>query len=114
DFGVNGSRPSHPQLLDWLADQFVRGGWRLKSLHREILLSSTYRQVTRAGNDSLERDGENQFLSHFSRRRLDAEEIRDSMLQVAGRLNDRAGGPSVIVPIDKDLQTLLYAPTQWI
>jgi hypothetical protein len=104
DFGINGSRPSHPELLDWLASEFIDGGWSIKKMHRVILLSSAYRQATRA------RSAE---LAGFPRRRLTAEEVRDSMLAMAGKLNLKRGGPSVVVPVDDDLVKLLYAPSQW-
>jgi hypothetical protein len=115
DFGVNGSPPSHPELLDWLATEFIRSGWRVKTLHRLIVLSSTYRQASqspdaRAGSD---KDAEDRLLWRFPRRRLGAEEVRDAMLAVSGRLNDAAGGPSVVVPVEADQVKLLYSPAQW-
>jgi hypothetical protein len=115
DFGANGSPPTHPELVDWLADAFVASGWRLKPLHRLIVLSSTYRQASsvpdaRAG---LAKDPDDRLLGRFPRRRLAAEEVRDAMLAVSGRLNDRAGGPSVVVPVDADQVKLLYSPLQW-
>jgi Protein of unknown function (DUF1553)/Protein of unknown function (DUF1549) len=115
DFGVNGAPPSHPELLDFLANDFVAGGWRLKPLHRMILLSSTYRQASRvtASDDGLRKDPDDRLLWHFPRRRLEAEEVRDAMLTVSGDFNPRAGGPSVVLPIDGDLVNLLYDPAQW-
>ncbi len=115
DFGVNGSPPSHPELLDYLANEFLADGRRLKPLHRLILLSSTYRQASRSPDGALGRrkDPENRLLWHAPRRRLDAEEIRDAMLMLAGKLNIKAGGPSVVVPVDADLVNLLYDPQQW-
>jgi hypothetical protein len=95
DFGRMGTRPSNPELLDWLANQFVENGWHMKPLHRAILMSEAYRS------------------SSFPRRRLSAEELRDAMLAVSGRLNPQAGGPSVIVPIEPALVKLLYNPAQW-
>jgi hypothetical protein len=115
DLGVNGSRPSHPELLDWLAGEFIRGGWRLKPLHRLIVSSSTYQQASR-GRDSrlgMAKDSRNRLLWRFARRRLSAEEVFDSLLLIAGRLNTAMGGPSVIPPVDPDLVKLLYAPAQW-
>jgi hypothetical protein len=95
DFGVQGDRPSHPELLDWLADEFVREGWSMKKLHRMILTSSTYRQSS-IGDDAARRaDPDGRLLSHFPRHRLEGEVIRDSALAVAGLLNLKAGGPSV-------------------
>ncbi len=113
DFGINGSRPTHPELLDWLANEFVASGWKVKSLHRLILLSNTYRQSSDFSPKSEIRNPQSQDLSRFPIRRLDAEEIRDSMLLIAGRLNEKRGGPSVIVPVEGDLVKLLYAPAQW-
>lgn len=115
DFGVNGSPPSHPELLDYLANAFLANGRRLKPLHRLILLSSTYRQASRAADEVLARrqDPDNRLLGHARRRRLDAEEIRDAMLTLAGKLNLKAGGPSVVAPVDADLVNLLYDPKQW-
>ncbi len=115
DFGVNGSPPSHPDLLDYLANEFVAGGWRLKPLQRLIVLSSTYRQASRVspGDEAARKDPDDRLLWHFPRRRLEAEEVRDAMLAVSGRLNPRAGGPSVVLPADPDLVKLLYDPAQW-
>src|SRR5262249_41043112 len=110
DFGVNGSAPSHPELLDYLANEFLANGRRLKALHRLILLSSTYRQASRspAGSRARRKDPDNRLLWRAPRRRLDAEEVRDAMLAIAGKLNGKAGGPSVVVPVDGDLVGLLY------
>jgi hypothetical protein len=115
DFGIKGERPSHPELLDWLAATLIENGWRLKPLHRLIVLGNTYQQSSRSRlTEEAERsDPENRLLSRFNRRRLSAEEIRDAMLAVSGRLNVKSGGPSVIVPVDAELVKLLYKPTQW-
>jgi Protein of unknown function (DUF1553)/Protein of unknown function (DUF1549)/Planctomycete cytochrome C len=115
DFGTKGGRPSHPELLDWLAATLVEGGWRLKPMQRLIVLSATYRQASRCDiSDEAERtDPEDRLLWRFPRRRLEAEEVRDAMLAVSGRLNPKAGGPSVMVPVERDLVKLLYKPTQW-
>ena len=115
DFGTHGDRPSHPELLDWLATTLVRNGWRLKPLHRIIVLSNTYRQSGQSpiALDARRSDPENRLLWHFSRRRLTAEEIRDAMLAISGRLNVKAGGPSVLVRVDPELVKLLYKPSQW-
>ncbi|MGE3821739.1 MAG: PSD1 and planctomycete cytochrome C domain-containing protein [Isosphaeraceae bacterium] len=115
DFGTKGERPSHPELLDWLTTQFLRDGWRLKPLHRLIVLSATYRQSDRSpfAEEARRTDPENRLLSRFNPRRLTAEEIRDAMLAVSGRLNPRAGGPSVMIPVDPALVNLLYKPSQW-
>jgi hypothetical protein len=134
DFGVNGARPSHPELLDYLAGVFIENGQRTKQLHRLILLSNTYRQSSvgvpalaglpdedrlkpglQRADSALGRrlDPNNQLLWSFPRRRLAAEEVRDAMLVAAGRLNRKQGGPSVLVPVEADLVRLLYDPAQW-
>jgi mono/diheme cytochrome c family protein len=115
DFGVNGERPSHPELLDWLAATFVEEGWRLKPLHRRILLSAAYRRSCdpRNADRAAARDPENRWLWRFDRRRLSAEEVRDAMLAASGRLNRKAGGESVFVPVDPELVKALYKPAQW-
>ena len=115
DFGVNGARPSHPELLDWLAEEFVAGGWRFKALHRLLITSSTYRQSSRAPGEQAgrARDPEGRLLWRFPPRRLSAEEVRDALLAVSGRLNRKAGGESVVPPAEPDLVNLLYDPAQW-
>ncbi len=96
DFGLLGERPVHPELLDWLAADFMQNGWQLKRLHRIILTSRTWRQSSR--NDaSLAKDPDNRFFARMKLRRLEAEAVRDSMLAVSGRLNDKAFGPPVPV-----------------
>ena len=115
DFGTRGDRPSHPELLDWLTHWFVEGGWRLKPLHRLILLSRTYRQsgVSEFTSQAARIDPENRLLWRFPRRRLTAEELRDAILAVSGRLNSQMRGASVMVPVDRELVDLLYKPSQW-
>ena len=115
DFGRMGTRPSHPELLDYLAQEFIGAGWRWKPIHRMILLSNTYRQASRSPMEEAaqQKDPENKLLWKFSRRRLEAEELRDAMLAISGKLNVKAGGPSVIVPVDQELVNLLYKPSQW-
>jgi hypothetical protein len=115
DFGTRGDRPSHPELLDWLAATLVEGGWRLKPIHRLLLLSNTYRQSSQSPRTAEpgRSDPEKRWLWRFNRRRLSAEEIRDAMLAVSGRLNLKAGGPSVMAPVDPELVRLLYKPAQW-
>ena len=93
DFGWNGGRPSHPELLDWLAAEFRDSGQSLKKLQRLILLSSTYCQSS-AGNPAYTRiDADNRLLWRRNRLRLEAEEIRDTVLAVSGRLDQKMGGP---------------------
>jgi hypothetical protein len=116
DFGRMGGKPSDPALLDYLANQYIAGGWQMKPLHRMIMLSSAYRQASHSPgeNAAMEKDPENALLWKFSRRRLEAEEIRDSMLAVSGRLNAKIGGPSVMIPIDQDLVKMLKRPQYWV
>ena len=95
NFGAAGERPSHPELLDYLAVSFVENAWSIKKLHREILLSSTYAMSSYASKKALAEDPENRLLSRFNRRRMDAETLRDSILFVAGDLKLEMGGPAV-------------------
>jgi hypothetical protein len=95
NFGAMGRRPSHPELLDHLAGEFVRGGWSIKELHRLVLLSSSYRMSSRVEPAHAAADPENALLHHFPVRRLEAEAIRDSVLAVSGRLDRRLFGPGV-------------------
>ena len=99
DFGRLGEPPSHPELLDWLASEFVRGGWRWKPMHRMIVTSAAYRQASRRPLDEVVRaariDPEDRLLWKQTVRRLDAEEIRDAILAVSGDLDPRMGGPAV-------------------
>lgn len=93
DFGLNGARASHPQLLDWLASELIRSGWSIKHLHRLIVLSSTYRQSNRIHPAAQALDADARLLWRFPSRRIEAEIIRDSMLMVSGRLKDTMYGP---------------------
>ncbi|HCK54841.1 MAG TPA: hypothetical protein DIC23_16610 [Planctomycetaceae bacterium] len=93
DFGFNGGKPSHPRLLEWLTSRFVRDKFKLKSLHRRILLSSTYRQGSKSNPDGLAIDSGNRLLWRVTPRRAEAEVVRDSILVVAGQLNPQRGGP---------------------
>jgi mono/diheme cytochrome c family protein len=92
NFGARGDRPSHPELLDWLASDFVRSNWSVKKLHRLILLSATYQQGGRNDERASKLDPNNRLLWRFPRRRLDAEALRDAMLAVSGRLDRTIGG----------------------
>jgi len=133
DFGVNGGQPSHPQLLDFLANELVGSGWNTKRLQRMIVSSGAFRQASNAefGMRNAESgatnsdtphsplrtphliDPDNRLLWHFSRRRLSAEEVRDAMLAVSGRLNRKFGGESIMPPVKQELVDLLYDPSQW-
>ncbi|MCA9213823.1 MAG: PSD1 domain-containing protein [Planctomycetales bacterium] len=115
DFGSNGQRPSHPDLLDHLASLLLDSNWQLKPLHRAIVLSSTYCQSSKSTSDShaAQIDPDDRLLWRFNRRRLTSEEIRDAMLSIAGQLKGKAGGESVRVPVEQQLVDQLYKPSQW-
>lgn len=105
DFGLAGEAPSHPELLDWLADDFVRGGWSMKRLHKQIVMAAVYQQTAQRRSDqaatlALGIDPENRLLSRMNLRRLEAEAVRDAILAVSGQLIDQVGGPSVPVAED--------------
>ena len=110
DFGFNGARPSHPELLDWLATELVEGGWRLKRIHRLILLSSAYRRASRFDPAAAAVDAENHWLWRASTRRLEAEEVRDTVLAVSGSLNPAMGGPGFALFESKTNAGTLYRP----
>ena len=94
DFGLGGDRPSHPQLLDWLSEEFLKSGWSIKHMHRLIVNSRTYKQSSTVIQPQAQAvDSMNRLLSHQNPRRLDAETLRDSVLSVSGRLNPKRGGP---------------------
>lgn len=99
DFGRAGQKPTHPELLDYLATDFVKQGWSVKKLHRQILLSSVYRQSSGQRDDVLKVDPDNKLLAVYPRKRLEAEEIRDSLLAASGKLEDKIGGPAVFPPV---------------
>jgi hypothetical protein len=96
NFGVRGERPSHPELLDYLARRFIDSGWSIKAMHRLIVLSSVYQQSTFTGEATRTVDPENRWLARMLRRRLEAEAIRDSLLAVSGRLDTTPGGPGFL------------------
>jgi hypothetical protein len=124
DFGHNGAKPSHPELLDWLASEFMRSGWSVKQLHRLIVLSATYRQASRSDAAALARDADDRLLWRYPARRLEAEMIRDTMLFGSGRLDlkmygpgfnlfDKRGGLSGFQPVESfsgdGLRRMIYA-----
>jgi hypothetical protein len=102
DFGKAGQKPINPELLDYLAAKFVKDGWSIKKLHKEILLSSVYRQSSNYRDDVHQADADNKLLAVFPRQRLEAEQVRDSLLFAAGKLEDKLGGPSVYAPLPKN------------
>ena len=105
NFGKMGKKPSHPELLDWLAGFFVEQAWSVKAVHRVILLSEAYQRATAHPNqvEVDAADPENVYLSHYSPRRLEAEELRDSIISVAGELSEMTGGPGTYPQINSDV-----------
>ncbi len=118
DFGTMGTPPTHPELLDWLAQDFLSSGGSLKRLHRQIVTSAVYRSASRPATDPQawralqEADPDNFLLGRMNRRRLDGEEIRDAMLATAGELNDERGGPGVRPPLPAEVVSTLLK-NQW-
>ena len=94
NFGQLGERPSHPELLDYLAVELMESGWSLKHLHRQIMLSATWQQSSSGDAANQETDPENRLLWRMNRRRLEVEPWRDAVLSVSGQLNQEVGGPS--------------------
>jgi len=101
DFGRNGARPTHPELLDWLAREFVKQGYSLKSMHRLIMTSAAYRRSSANLPPAFAKDPENKLLWRVNRRRLEGETIRDTVLMVSGSLNPAMGGPGVYAKLPK-------------
>ena len=113
NFGTQGESPSHPELLDWLATEFVRQGWSRKSVIRLIVSSSTYRQSSHARPELAERDPDNRWLARQNRLRLSAELIRDNALAVSGLLYPKIGGKSVFPPQPAGISELSYSKKTW-
>jgi len=109
DFGVNGDRPSHPELLDWLAVSFMENGWSLKWLHRQILSTRAYRQSSAMNAKAFAADAGNRLLWRMPLKRMDAEMLRDSVLQASGNLNPARGGPSFMLQKKGDRGSYIYA-----
>jgi hypothetical protein len=105
DFGLKGDRPTHPALLDWLANEFIQSGWSMKQLHRLIMTSSTYQQSSKRRLEAAKIDPQNKLLWRFPLYRLEGEVIRDSALAVAGLLNSKMGGPSVFPELPPGMPT---------
>ncbi len=116
DLGRNAGKPSHPELLDWLAAELPRRGWSLKSMHRLLLTSAAYRQVSRGEGEHWARrlaaDPGNRLYSRMNRRRLDGESLRDTLLTLSGRVTQRAGGPGVRPPLPREITSTLLK-NQW-
>ncbi len=108
DFGRNGQQPTHPELLDWLATEFVARGWSLKRMHELIVLSNAYRQSSAIDAAKAKIDPDNKWLWRMNRQRLDAESVRDTMLAVAGNLTEQFGGPSIKVPLEPEVYDTIF------
>lgn len=115
DFGLQGAQPTHPELLDWLAVAFVESGWDVKTLHKLIVTSRTYRQSSRSTPELLENDPDNRLLARGARFRVDGELVRDIALASSGLLNPKVGGPSVHPPAPEFLfkPPASYGPKMW-
>ena len=109
DFGFNGDRPSHPELLDWLAASFIENGWSLKWLHRQILSSRTYQQSSAFNTKAHAADAGNRLLWRMPLKRMDAETLRDSILFAAGNLDAKSGGPSFALQKKGERGSYIYA-----
>ncbi|MBD3676269.1 MAG: DUF1553 domain-containing protein [Planctomycetaceae bacterium] len=114
DFGLQGELPSHPKLLDWLAVEFMDRGWRLKEMHKLIVLSETYRQSAAISERAADIDPMNVYLSHAPRVRLEAELVRDQVLAAAGLLSQKIGGPSVFPPQPPGITEAAYGRLNWV
>jgi mono/diheme cytochrome c family protein len=114
DFGTQGTPPTHPELLDWLAVEFIDRGWDTKAMHRQIVTSSTYRQSSAVRSDLAQRDPLNKLLARQSRIRLDAEIVRDVALTAAGLMSQTIGGPSVFPPQPEGVFDFTQDPKPWI
>jgi hypothetical protein len=114
DLGLQGELPTHPELLDWLACEFVNQGWSMKRMHKLIVMSATYQQSSRLTAELRTRDPDNKLLARGPRVRLEAEQIRDSLLAVSGLLSPKLGGPSVFPPQPPSVTTEgVYGPIKW-
>ena len=113
DFGTRGERPTHPELLDWLATEFPRRGWSMKAIHRLIVTSATYRQASKVAPDLLARDPRNEWLGRGPRFRVDSEAVRDVALAASGLLDRTIGGPSVYPPQPEGVTALAYGQAAW-
>ncbi len=103
DFGKFGEKPTHPELLDWLASEFVGGGWQFKRMHKLIMMSNAYRMSSAASEKGLRIDPANNYFWRFNMRRLTAEEVRDSFLYVSGQLNQKMYGPSIFPKLPPEI-----------
>jgi hypothetical protein len=113
DFGTQGAAPSHPELLDWLATEFMHQGWSQKAIHRMIVSSATYRQSSDASAPLVDRDPYNRLLARGPRFRMEAEMVRDSVLAASGLLSPKIGGPSVFPPQPDGIWDIPYSSEKW-
>ncbi len=114
DFGRQGDPPSHPELLDWLAVEFAESGYRVKALHKRILLSEAYRRASAGGAGNAKIDADNRYLWRMNRRRLEAEAVRDAVLAASGALRaDKTGGPPVAIPLSEEEKNGMRDSSQW-
>ncbi|NBP73204.1 MAG: DUF1553 domain-containing protein, partial [Alphaproteobacteria bacterium] len=115
DFGALSGGPSHPELLDWLARQFIDEKWSIKAMHRLMVLSSTYQQASEPTHPNvMEQDPDNRLLSYYNRRRLEAEAVRDSILSVSGRLNPERHGLPIFPPLPDGIEERVkYSNSKW-
>jgi mono/diheme cytochrome c family protein len=113
DFGIMGDKPTNPQLLDWLATEFMRQHWSMKAMHRLIVTSATYRQSSRIPPTLMANDPSNQWLDRFPRQRVEAEIVRDVALSAGGLLNEKIGGPSVYPPQPAGVSEQGYTNMGW-
>ena len=113
DLGRQGEPPTHPELLDWLAQQFVESKWSVKAMHRMIMLSSAYRLSSSPDAANAKIDADNQFLWKMNRQRLEAEAVRDNVLAVAGTLNLKAGGPPIATPLTAEEKDGMRDMSEW-
>jgi len=110
NFGFIGEKPTHPDLLNWLANELVAGGWKLKRVHKLIMMSNTYRMSSSGSEIALAKDPNNDLMWRHDMRRLSAEEIRDSILNVTGQLNLKMGGPSIYTEVPRDVLATASRP----
>lgn len=110
DFGLLGSKPTHPELLDWLASEFISSGWSMKDLHKLIMSSNTYQMSAQNNPDYLQHDANNDTFWRFDMRRLTAEEIRDTVLLVTGNLNLKMGGRSIFTEVSQEVLATASRP----
>jgi len=113
DFGRQGDPPSHPELLNWLAAEFIEKGWGVKAIHRLIMTSEAYQRASSPDAANTRIDAANTYLWRMNRRRLEAEEIRDAVLHTAGQLSGKMGGPPVVLPLSKEEFLGIREPELW-